>query len=584
MTVPTAVDFAARSIDPAAIKAAGHTAVLVYVAPSRPGADFGAKPVTKDYADRLKAVGLEIVSIWQYGKPGNAQAPSDWTTGYDGGQRMGRRAREIHSAAGGSDRCPIFFAVDEDIGLDDWNDGAVDFFRGVNDSIGQEWTGIYGSSKVCAWAIEDGVIGRTSEGRYWAWQTRAWSGNRLDTPEAVLYQRVIDTPSNPGPLIDGSSVDVNDILAADFGQWSINRTATQGERIVTAPAYTELDRMGNSRSDRWGARITNFLLHTQEGNGTAESLAEYLNNPANGVSYHYTLKDGIVCDVVDTDYASWSVLDANSQTINLCFAGSRASWSREEWMAIEDDLRIAAWLAVQDAKKYGFATDVIAPPYTRRDGISDHKYVTECLGIGTHTDVGWNFPWGVFASHVREFTGGAPADGEIGAKAAESPWLGSRLGPEGELKTADGVGRFVQFEHGYIYWHPSTGAHPIPESLFGKYAETGWEAGPLGYPVTDHTVLRDPNGEEWGDVQGFQNGAPYLRYGRPAYWVHGEIRERWNRSGFENGPLGWPTSDEIPFDTGSYQEFENGRIYWTPKPTLALRTTGGSDEPLLDTP
>lgn len=580
--MPTAVDFAARLIDPQAIKAAGHSAVLVYVSPSRPGSSFGAKPVTKEYTDHLKTAGLGIVSIWQYGKPGSTQAPSDWTTGRDGGFRMGNQARDIHFAAGGAGWCPIFFAVDEDLSLNDWNGRAVDFFRGVNDAIGREWTGIYGSSRVCAWAIQDGVLGRTPEGKYWAWQTRAWSGNRLDTPEAVLYQRVIDTPSNPGPKIDGSSVDVNDILAADFGQWSINRAPAPGGDTVNAPEFTELNRMGNSRSGRWGARISNFLLHTQEGNGTAESLAAYLNNTANSVSYHYTLRDRIVCDVVDPDYASWSVLDANSHTINLCFAGSRAAWSRDQWLAIEPDLRIAAWLGVQNAKKYGFATDVVAPPYTRRDGLSDHKYVTECLGIGTHTDVGPNFPWDVFERHVREFADGTPVAGEIDAKAAVSPWLGPRL-TEGEMRTADGVGRFAQFKNGYIYWHPSTGAHPIPGSLFEKYAETGWEAGPLGYPITDHTVLHDPTGREWGEVQGFQSGALYRRTDRPAYRVHGEIRERWNRSGFETGPLGWPTSDEVPFDSGTYQEFEEGRIYWTPKQTVALRTADGRDEPLHDT-
>jgi hypothetical protein len=173
---------------------------------------------------------------------------------------------------------------------------------------------------------------------------------------------------------------------------------------VSRPEYIELDRMGDSASSRHGARIENFLLHTQEGNGTAESLADYLNNRANGVSYHYTVRDRVVVDVVDTDLASWSVLDANSFTINLCFAGSRVSWSREDWLRIRDDIRIAAWLAVQDARKYGFDTYVIAPPYRRRQGISDHRYVTECLGIGTHTDVGPGFPWDVFAADVADFT------------------------------------------------------------------------------------------------------------------------------------------------------------------------------------
>jgi hypothetical protein len=343
--------------------------------------------------------------------------------------------------------------------------------------------------------------------------------------------------------------------------------------------------MGDSASSRHGARVENFLLHTQEGNGTAESLANYLNNPANGVSYHYTVRDRVVVDVVDTDLASWSVLDANAFTINLCFAGSRAAWSRNDWLSIRDDLRIAAWLAVQDARKYVFDTYVIAPPYQRRQGISDHKYVTECLGIGTHTDVGPNFPWDVFADDVRGFATGEPTGSEpnaINDCAAANPWLGPRV-TEGEIATADGAGRFAQFEHGYVYWHPDTGAHAIPETLWGKFEQLGWEAGPLGYPITDRAVLSGPDGQAAGEVQGFQGGALYRRQSSGSvYRVHGAVRDRWNRAGYENGPLGWPASDEIPWDTGAYQNFEHGRIYWTPAQTLATVAVGGVDTPLHD--
>lgn len=172
------------------------------------------------------------------------------------------------------------------------------------------------------------------------------------------------------------------------------------------PEYREIDRMGNSRDSRGGTRITNFFLHTQEGNGSAESLAAYLNNTDNGVSYHYTVDNGgTVVDVVDTDYSSWSVLSANPFSINLCFAGSRAGWSRAEWLdRMGRAIEIAAWLAVQDCRKYGIPTTVIAPPYRRGPGISDHNYVTQVLGMGTHTDVGPGFPWDVFAAHVRDFT------------------------------------------------------------------------------------------------------------------------------------------------------------------------------------
>ncbi|MFC4128390.1 glycoside hydrolase domain-containing protein [Nocardia rhizosphaerae] len=563
----TAVDFAARLIDPAAIVAAGHSAVLGYVSPSRPGANFGAKPITAEYARALTAAGLDIVSIWQYGKPGDP-TPSDWTTGFAGGVRMAEQALTTHLRIGGPRYAPIFFAVDEDISLRQWNDTAVEFFRGVNSVLGTAWTGIYGHSRVCAWAIEDNVVGRRGEFS-WVWQTRAWSGAERER-RAVLYQRIIDTPADPGPLIDGTHVDVDDILAPDFGQWSLDRSAA-------VPPFTELDRLGAAHSSRDGARITNFVLHTQEGNGTAESLAAYLNNPANGVSYHYTVRDGIVVRVVDEHRAAWSVLSANPFTVNLCFAGSRAAWSREQWLAIDGDLRVAAFLAVRSAHRHGYATEVIAPPYRIGEGITDHHYVTQALGIGTHTDVGPNFPWDVFAAHVAGFAGhGVNA---IDARAAAAPWLGARR-TDGEAVTPDGQGRFAEFDHGYVYWHPATGAHAIPSPIMTKYAELGWEAGPLGYPTAEHTELPDARGTGPGQAQAFQGGTIYRRAGRPAHWVHGAIGARWAASGFEHGELGWPTSDEIAHDDGAYQEFEFGRIYWAPEQIVALRNSGDPDTPL----
>lgn len=149
-----------------------------------------------------------------------------------------------------------------------------------------------------------------------------------------------------------------------------------------------------------------FLLHTQEGPGTADSLANFLCNPKAGVSYHYVVDNARrVVDVVDTDDTSWSVLNANPYTINLCFAGSLSSWTRQQWLDnMGNAIEVAAWLAVQDCLKYGIPTVVNPPPYFRGASISDHKYVTQVLGIGSHTDVGSNFPWDVFIGHVKRFT------------------------------------------------------------------------------------------------------------------------------------------------------------------------------------
>ena len=64
------IDFTERLVPPDQIKSAGYDGALVYVSESRPGANFDFKPVTREYADALRAAGLHVVSCYQYGKPG----------------------------------------------------------------------------------------------------------------------------------------------------------------------------------------------------------------------------------------------------------------------------------------------------------------------------------------------------------------------------------------------------------------------------------------------------------------------------------------------------------------------------------
>lgn len=213
------VDFAERLVPPEQIKAAGFAGAVVFVSESRPGANFDFKPVRRDYADTLRANGLHVVSNFQYGKPGWPD-PSDYTRGYDGGVTDANTALALHAAAGGPDSAPIFFSVDEDVDIDTWNSVAVQWFHGINSVLGVDRTGIYGHSRACAWAGEDGVIGRSGSAGYrWAWQTRAWSYDERE-PSAVLYQSKVFTASDPAVVIGGVHVDANDVLAPDFGQWA----------------------------------------------------------------------------------------------------------------------------------------------------------------------------------------------------------------------------------------------------------------------------------------------------------------------------------------------------------------------------
>lgn len=218
----TLIDFAERRIPPDEIKSAGYDGVVNYVSEARPGANFEAKPITREYADALRAAGLHIVSNFQYGKPG-WPTPSDFTRGYDGGVADAQTALRLHGAAGGTNSAPIFFSVDEDIDPNTWNGIAVNWFRGINSVLGVGRTGIYGHAQACGWAIRDGIIGNsTTAGHRWAWQTKSWSHGARESM-AVLYQAVVNSPSNPGPLLGGINVDVDEVLAADYGQWDLDR-------------------------------------------------------------------------------------------------------------------------------------------------------------------------------------------------------------------------------------------------------------------------------------------------------------------------------------------------------------------------
>ena len=99
------------------------------------------------------------------------------------------------------------------------------------------------------------------------------------------------------------------------------------------------------------------------------------------------------------------------------------------------------------------------------------------------------------------------ADGRVvGAIRAE--WL-SLGGPTGfflgapltnELTTPGGVGRYTHFQGGSIYWSPASGAHEVHGAIRDAWTAQGWEAGSLGFPVSDEFAV--PGGR----ASAFQGG------------------------------------------------------------------------------
>src|SRR5262249_57961097 len=63
-------DFTERLVPPDQLKSAGFDGALVYVSELRPRADFDFKPVTREYANALRAAGMHVVSCYPYRQQG----------------------------------------------------------------------------------------------------------------------------------------------------------------------------------------------------------------------------------------------------------------------------------------------------------------------------------------------------------------------------------------------------------------------------------------------------------------------------------------------------------------------------------
>jgi hypothetical protein len=137
-----------------------------------------------------------------------------------------------------------------------------------------------------------------------------------------------------------------------------------------------------------------------------------------------------------------------------------------------------------------------------------------------------------------------------------------RLPVTHESPTPSRPGAFNHFQGGSVYWSPGIGAHTVLGAIRARWAAGGWENGILGFPVTSER--RTPHRP--GAVSHFQGGSVYWSSPTGAHVVLGAIRQAWRASGAENGPLGFPRTDEspTPVKPGAFSHFEGGSAYWSP--------------------
>jgi peptidoglycan/xylan/chitin deacetylase (PgdA/CDA1 family) len=170
-----------------------------------------------------------------------------------------------------------------------------------------------------------------------------------------------------------------------------------------------------------------------------------------------------------------------------------------------------------------------------------------------------------------------PAGRTIGSSAIQQRYdqLGGPSGFLGapvtdELSTPDGGGAFTHYQRGSIYWSPATGAHSVIGAIHAAWSAAGWEQGPLGFPTTNE--LATPGGT--GAFNHFQRGSIYWSPATGAHSVIGAIHAAWSAAGWEQGPLGFPTTDEHTVDGVQRSDFQHGFITWTPQAGAVVTVTG----------
>lgn len=132
-----------------------------------------------------------------------------------------------------------------------------------------------------------------------------------------------------------------------------------------------------------------------------------------------------------------------------------------------------------------------------------------------------------------------------------------------ESTTPNGRAQYNDFENGGIYWSGATGAHSVYGAIYGTWSRLGWEAGPLGLPTTSERATADGRGR----YNDFEVGSIYWTPGTGAHEVRGSIRTKWIGLGAERSVLRFPTTNELgtPDRVGRFNHFERGSIYWTPR-------------------
>lgn len=125
-----------------------------------------------------------------------------------------------------------------------------------------------------------------------------------------------------------------------------------------------------------------------------------------------------------------------------------------------------------------------------------------------------------------------------------------------EIVNPDGIGRRQHFTGSTIYWKLNE-AYSIGGAIADRWHALGAEQGDLGYPISDEMVLPDGAGR----MNRFERGVIYWHPTTGAHPVQGDILAQWSHQGYELSPYGYPVGSATDDGTGWFtQQFQHGSL------------------------
>lgn len=131
--------------------------------------------------------------------------------------------------------------------------------------------------------------------------------------------------------------------------------------------------------------------------------------------------------------------------------------------------------------------------------------------------------------------------------------------PVSEIKTTvENGASYQQYQNGYIVGTDKTGYYVSIGEIRERWESTGFEFGALGLPLSDISS-NVSTGISW---QVYEYGLIVGSESTGFYESRGKIREMWQSLGFESGILGFPISSIVEEPDGLYyQKYQRGVVY-----------------------